>query len=92
MCMHATSMEMRAFQILLIFWPHLRHVEVPGLGIESKLQMQRNLCHSCGNARSLTHYAGHQTHATAETTPGPQPIVPQQELQVFFTVCQFNSC
>ena len=34
---------------LLMFWLHLWHMEVPRPGI--------NLCHSCGNTRSLTHCA-----------------------------------
>ena len=36
--------------------PHLQHMEVPRLGIESELHC--DLYHSFGNARSLTHCAG----------------------------------
>ena len=47
-------------------WPHLRHMEVPGLGVESELQIrppmpQPQQCQiyaaACGNAKSSTHRA-----------------------------------
>ena len=44
--------------LFFLFQPHTWHMEVSGPRIKSQLQLQLcNLCHSCGNAGSLTHYA-----------------------------------
>ena len=44
--------------LFFLFQPHPWHMEVSGPRIKSQLQLQLcNLCHSCGNAGSLTHYA-----------------------------------
>ena len=45
-------------------WMHLWHMDVPGPGAESKLHC--DLCHSCGNSGSLTHW----------TKPGIKPMPP----------------
>ena len=71
---HATGMAKKinpVFFIVFFFFlqPHLRRIEVPGLGIESELQLRptpqpqqhqigatpANYTAACGNARSLTH-------------------------------------
>ena len=45
------------FYFIFFFWPHPRHTEVPGPEISC------NLCHGCGNARSLNplHHRGTPT-------------------------------
>lgn len=40
------------FPFLFFFWPHLKHMEVPGP--RSNLSHSWDLCHSFDNARSLT--------------------------------------
>ena len=50
-----------------LFRLHLRHMEVPRPGIKSEPQLY--LCHSCHNARSLTHCA----------RPGIEPMPPQRQ-------------
>ena len=50
----------------LMFWPHLRYMEVPGPGNESEPSC--DLHHSCGNMVSLTHW----------TRPGIE-LMPQQQ-------------
>ena len=49
-----------------------RHMDFPGQGTD--LNRRYSLSHSCGNARSLTHYAG------PGIEPMSQPVVPQWEL------------
>ena len=38
------------------FWPHPRHMEVPGQGLNPSHSY--SLCHSCSHAGSLVHYTG----------------------------------
>ena len=74
------------FFFFCFLWSQLRHMEVPGLGVESELQL-RNIPQpqelriqapsmtypaACGNARSLTHW----------TSPGIKPASSQTPCQV----------
>ena len=60
-----------SFLFYFFFWPHLQHREVPGLGVESELQLRQPTLQpqprwiqtasatytaACGNAGSLTHW------------------------------------
>ena len=67
---HPKGYEEPSFSFsFFFFWPHLRHMEVPRLGVESKLQpmpqpqqrkiwaMSATYTTAYGNVRSLTHWA-----------------------------------
>ena len=54
--------------ILFFFQLHLKHMEVPGRELTS--DCSHDLCHSCGNARSLTHCA----------KLGMEPALPQRQV------------
>ena len=77
-------------------------MEVPGLGVESELQVLAyttaiampdpshicDLSHSCGNAGSLTHCAGPGIKpASQRSQDATDPVVPQQELLGFNSYC-----
>ena len=72
------------FSNILFLWPHLCHMEVPRLGVESELQLQPTLqpwqhwiqaasvtyATACSNTRSLTHWV----------RPGIKPASSQRHL------------
>ena len=47
------------FSFLVLLGLHLRHMEIPRLGVESELQLPACIYHSHSNARSVTYTTAH---------------------------------
>ena len=67
----------------------LQHIEFPDQGSDPSHGC--NLSHSCGNAGSLTHYAGPAIEPVFECSQeATNPIVPQRELLVFWGFFKYS--
>ena len=73
----------RYFSIFFSLLAALQHMELLGQGLDPSSSL--NLSCSCGNARSLTHYARPTIKPVSQCSQDTaNPIAPQQELQYLY--------